>query len=110
MELRAAIQNLSEALLETPEFVNLKNAGLNVRKFPASARYLDGFLRKQEGLRHLRLPAGQMQAAIDDLDAEYQKLQAYPELAGYFAALERFQDLVGEVMEQVDARIEKNIR
>ena len=97
-----AIMGLVQFLSGTPAYQEVRKSVDELKKNPKLLHQLNDFKAAAS--------AGQLsQQQMESLGQEYQRLSQIPELMRYFQANDRYAEVIGSVMNEAHARLEKSI-
>lgn len=106
MNVNAALQLLVSALAATKEFDELKRIKDELSKDKTVVNQLNQFQAKQNTLYSSHLSQNQINALMDELNGDYERLQQTPTLKRYFNTVDNFNQLINEVMKGLNTSLE----
>lgn len=109
MDINDAIGRLTQALTNTKEFIELKQARAVIDSNPKSVEVLDKLQKKQELIYNGSVSPDKLPQYMKEVDSDYRTLAQIAEIGRYFKASEDFSRLITNVFNEINSLVEKKI-
>lgn len=109
MDINDAIGRLTQALTNTKEFIELKQARAVINSSQKSVEVLEKLQKKQELIYNGSVSQDKLPQYMKEVDSDYRTLSQIPEIGRYFTASEDFSRLITNVFNEINSSVEKKM-
>lgn len=106
MDLYTSLSHLENYLSNTVEFLELKNAKQVIGSKPNINSLITNFKQKQNSIYYEKLSNTELTKIMDELEFDFTKLSKIPEINRYFNAVDRFNQIISNVMKELNTSLE----